>query len=83
MLTFEREAAEAKENRRRLLRAMLLGIGVVVFAVVGTIVVRASIPEGFWDFQRRYQEARHKHERDILELLIPGPLPPEDGGSKE
>lgn len=75
MLTFEREAAEAKKNRRRL----LLAIGVVVFAIVGTIVVRASIPDAFWDFQRRYQEIQQQHRRDMLEMMIPGPPPPEDG----
>lgn len=82
MLTFEREAAEAKENRRRLVRAMFLGIGLLVFAIGGTIVVRASIPDAFWDFQRRWMEARQKHERDMLEILIPGPSPPEGGRSK-
>lgn len=78
MLTFDREAVEAKENRRRLIRAMFLGIGVLVFAIGGTIVVRASIPDAFWDFQWRWMEARQKHERDLWELMRPGP-PPEDG----
>ena len=78
MLTFEREAAEAKKNRRRL----LLAIGVVVFAIVGTVVVRASIPDAFWDFQRRAQKIQQQHQRDMLEMLIPGPSPPEDGKSK-
>ena len=54
---------------------MPLGIGDMVFA----IVVRASIPDAFWDFHWRYREARQKHERDIREMLIPGPPPPEDG----
>lgn len=78
MLTFEREAAKAKENRRRL----ILAFGVVVFTIIGAIVVRASIPESFWNFRRRLQAINHQHQREMLEMMIPGP-PPEEGTTPE
>lgn len=74
MLIFEQEAAEARKNRLRL----VLALGVVVLVIAGVFTVRASIPDAFWDFQRRLQEAQQRHQRDMLELLIPGPPRPTD-----
>ena len=79
MLIFEQEAAEAKKNRRRL----VLAVGVVVLAIAGAFTVRASIPDAFWDFQRRLQEAQQRHQRDMLELMIPGPPEPAEAAPEQ